>query len=369
MIGDPIADLRSPNGSLISVYVDRPSRGGFGALLSDLVRPVRERSRWMGRQVQKSVRADADRIHDLAETLEVDSAPAYAIFASSLDDLFLLEPLTHPTPNVSTIGPRPYLRPLRAAPRALRTGIVVADRSLARTFVGFEGVIEELGDPADADIGKSNFGGFSGYEEKGVRAHADEASARLWRKAGARLLEQHVNRPFDYMAIGGHEETVEEIARSLHPYLAQLPRATFVANPNGMGLATLRVEMAAHDIEIRRHRQEALAGRICDTAWGGGNAVLGLSSTLEAVNAQAIDTLAVAGPFIRSGAMCSQCAHLTRNEDSCPVCGSPMFAVDDVVAAVMDATVVAGGSAHQFDVASPLDVEGIGALTRFPVPA
>ncbi|MEE8374900.1 MAG: hypothetical protein V3S26_01090 [Acidimicrobiia bacterium] len=369
VIGDPIANLRSPNGSLISVYVDRPSPGGFGALLSDLVRPVREKSRWMGRQVQKSVRADVDRIHDLAESLEVDSAPAYAIFASSLDDLFLLEPLAHSTPNVSTIGPRPYLRPLRTAPRALRSGIVVADRALARTFIGFEGVIEELGDPADADIGKSNFGGFSGYEEKGVRAHATEASARLWKKAGARLLEQHMSRPFDYVAIGGHEETVEEIARSLHPYLARLPRAMFVANPNRMSPTALRAEMLSHDIEIRRHRQEALAGRVCDTAWGGGNAVLGLSSTLQAANAQAIDTLVVAGAFTRNGAICSQCAHLSRNGDSCPVCGSAMFGVDDVVAAVMDATVVAGGRAYQIDVASPLDVEGIGALTRFSLPS
>jgi hypothetical protein len=66
--------------------------------------------------------------------------------------------------------------------------------------------------------------------------------------------------------------------------------------------------------------------------------------------------------------MCSQCDRLTRNGDFCPVCDSPMFGVDDLVGAVMDATVVAGGRAHQINVASPLDVEGIGALTRFTVP-
>jgi hypothetical protein len=49
------------------------------------------------------------------------------------------------------------------------------------------------------------------------------------------------------------------------------------------------------------------------------------------------------------------------------MCGAPTFAVDDVVASVMDATVSAGGRVQQIDVASPLDVEGIGALTRFPV--
>jgi len=367
MTGDPIADLRSPSGSLISVYVDRPSPGGFGALLSDLVKPVREQSQALDRDVQKSVRADADRIHDLAGRLEVEAAPAYVIFASSLDDLFVLEPLAHPTRNVSTLGPRPYMRPLRAAPRALRSGIVVADHTLVRTFVGFEGLIRELGDAASVEIRKSNYAGFSGYEEHGVRAHADEVSARLWKESGWRLLEEHLDRPFDYLAIGGHEETLEEVARSLHPYLARLPRATFIANPHGIGPAALRAEMAIHDIEVRRQRQEALAGRVCDTAWSGGNAVLGLTATLEASNAQAIDVLAVAGPFTRTGTMCRQCAHLSRQADACPVCAAPTFAVDDVVASVMDATVSAGGRVQQLDVASPLDVEGIGALTRFPV--
>lgn len=369
MTSDPIADLRSPSGSLISVYVDRPSPGGFGALLSDLVKPVREQSQALDRHVQKSVRADADRIHDLAGRLEVEAAPAYAIFASNLDDLFLLEPLAHPTRNVSTLGPRPYLRPLRAAPRSLRSGIVVADRTLARTFVGFEGLIQELGDAAGADIRKSNYGGFSGYEEQGVRAHADEVTARLWKEAGWRLLEEHLDRPFDYVTIGGYEETVEGIARSLHPYLKRLPRARFIANPHSIRLTALRAEMVVHDVEVRRHRQEALAGRVCDTAWSGGNAVLGLSATLEAANAQAIDILAVAGPFTRSGTICSQCAHLSRDGEACSMCDVPTFAVDDIVAAVMDAAVSSGGRVHQIDVASPLDVEGIGALTRFSIPA
>lgn len=364
---DPIADLRSPSGSLISVYVDRPSPGGFAALLSDLVKPIKERSEALDRTVQKSVRIDSERIHELAPRFEAEVAPAYAIFASTMDDVFVFKSLAHAAPNVATLGPRPYLRPLRAAPRALRSGIIVADRAVARTFIGFEGLIEELGSPVSADIGKSNYGGFSGYEEQGVRAHADEASARLWKEAGWRLLEGHQNRPFDYLAIGSHEETFEDIARSLHPYLSQLPRATFVCNAQGPNPSILRTEIVGLDREIRRSRQEALAGRVCDTAWSGGNAVLGLGPTLKAANAQAIDTLVVAGSFTRSGSICNQCGHLTRNGAACPVCGATMFETDDVVAAVMEATVSAGGRVFQVGVASPLDVDGIGALTRFAV--
>lgn len=366
--GDPIADLRSRHGSLISLYAERPSPGGFGALLSDLVKPIRELAEGRERRVEKSLISDADRIHDLADNLELDSAPAYAVFASSLDEVFRVEPLGHGVPNVATVGPRPYLRPLRAAPRSLRSGILVADRALARVFVGFEGMIEERGSSMEAEIGKANFGGFAGYAEHKVRARADEMSAKLWKEAGSRLLEAHLDRPFDYVAIGGHGETVEDIAATLHPYLTELPRVSFPGSPQSATTTSIRSEIADLDEEVRGQRQHALAGRVCDTAWSGGNAVLGLADVLAAANTQAIDTLVIAGDFRRQGAICDQCGHLARGGDRCPLCDSVMFRVEDVVGALMDATVSAGGRAVQLRVASPVDVHGVGALTRFPVP-
>ena len=119
------------------------------------------------------MRSDAHRIHHLADRLEIEVAPAYAIFASDLDNVFIVEPLAYPTHNVSTLGPRPYLRPLRAAPRGLRAGIIVADRAEAKTYVSFAGLIDEIGAPLAQEIRKANFGGFSGYDEHTVRGHLD----------------------------------------------------------------------------------------------------------------------------------------------------------------------------------------------------
>ncbi len=367
MEGDRIADLRSHRGALVSLYAGRPSPGGFTALLSDLTKQIRDSSHGMDRIVQKSVRADSRRIHDLAEQLELDSAPSYAIFASDVDDVFVLEALSHPVPDVATVGPRPYMRPLRASPRPLRSGIIVADNATARTFTAVEGIIEELGSPLTGDIGKRSWGGFAGYEEHTVRARADEVTSKLWRAAGERLVERHLDTPFDYIAIGGHDETIEEIARTLHPYLARLQQASFTVNPQNVGLAGLRTEVASMDDQMRETRQSALAGRVCDTAWSGGNALLGLQEALDAANSQAIDTLVVAGPFERPGVICDVCGHLARNGDVCPVCDNPLFPVDDIVGALMEATVSAGGAVSQISVASPLDRHGVGALTRFPV--
>jgi hypothetical protein len=365
--GDRIAELRSHNGSLISLYASRPSPGGFAALLSDLVKPVRERAEPRGRAVQKSVRNDTGRIHGLADQLELDSAPGYAVFASEMDGIFVLEPLGHPPPNASTLGPRPYLRPLRATPRALRSGILVADNTLARTFTAVEGIVDEVKAPIGVDIGNRSWGGFSGYEEQTVRSRAEEVTTKLWREAAERLLDRHMEKPFDYLAIGSHDETIEEIGRALHPYLARLQRAPFTINPQAISLPALRAEVAAMDQQMRKHRQSALAGRVCDTAWSGGNAVLGLQEVIDAANTQAIDTLVVAGPFARSGAICDSCGHLVRVGDVCPVCGASLFPVEDIVGALMDSTVAAGGTVSQIGVASPLDRHGVGALIRFPV--
>jgi hypothetical protein len=367
-IRDPIAGLQSPTGSLISLYADRPGPGGFAALLTGLLRPVREQAERHDRDLQMSVRADAERIQELAEDMELGSAPAYALFASSADGIFIVESLTHSTRSVSVLGPRPYLRPLRAAPKPLRAGIIVADRANARTFVSSADLIEEVGTPMSADIGKPNYGGFAGYDEQGVRARAEEATTRMWKEAGARLLEVHLEKGFDYVAIGAHDEVADEVARSLHPYLEQLHRTSFVANPSNLGSAALRSELANLDVIVRRERQDALAGRVCDTAWGGGNAFLGLASVLESANVQAIETLVVAGGFTRPGVVCNQCGYLSRIGTECPVCGAGMFEIDDVVAALMESVIGAGGSVSQIAVASPLDVHGVGALTRFPVP-
>lgn len=335
-------------------------------MLSDLLKPVRQQAESQGGTIRKSVRADLDRIHDLADQLENDVAPAYAIFASDADGVFLLEPLTHSVPDVSCLGPRPYLRPLRAAPRPMRVGAIVGDRVMTRVFVGSDGLVEELA-VLDAEIGKPNFGGFGGYEEHNVRAHAEEETTRMWKEAGTRLMERHLDRPLDYLVVGGHDETVEDIGRTLHPYLAHLERATFPANPQTLTPASLRSQVAELEGEVRKRRQAAMADQLCNTARGGGLAVLGLAEALQACNALAVDSLVVAGSFTRPGVMCNQCGFLARSGDICPICSASLFPVEDVVAAAMDATVASGGTVHQIEVASPLDVEGVGAVTRFQV--
>jgi hypothetical protein len=349
------------------MYMERPSPGGFSALIYDLGRGVREVARTRNRAVQKSVESDISRIREEAGRFEVEAVPAYAVFASAVDDIYQIKPLAHPVPSNSTLGSRPYLRPLRAEPRPSRTGILVADRSEARLFVGYEGSVAEVGRPLRTDPGKTNYGGFAGYDEHTVRGRADEVASRLWREAGQRLFDIHQESPFDALLVGGQEQTVEEVREQLHPYLRNLSSGSFQVSPSEVSLGRLRSEIDDLNRRIREEREVGLVSTAMDAAGRGTGAVLGLADSLRAANVQGISDLIVAGSFSRPGVMCSACGLLDRDGSACPVCGEELHQVADVVAALIDSTVDAGGSVHQVVVGSALDREGVGALTRFEI--
>ncbi len=365
MVTDPIAELRSPAGALISMFIERPAPGGFAALVSDLGRMVRTAAETRTRDVIKSVEADLQRIRSMANDLETESTPAYAVFASDLDKIFAIKPLTHPVSSAAVLGARPYMRPLRAVPRPTRAGILVADRAVARMFVSFDGSIEELGEPLEASIGKANYGGFAGYDEHVVRGKAQETASRLWKEAGHRLLERHFDSSFDFISIGGHEEMLEDIRGGLHPYLLDLPQMTFLASPGTVTPAELRGQLAIQRKMLREESELALARDVLAAAARAEKGIVGINPVIEAANVQAISELVVAGEFSKTGAMCRECGWLTRQPEQCPVCGSQMLEVEDVVSAVMDSTIVNGGRVHQISVGSRLDRDGIGARTRF----
>lgn len=369
MVADPIADLRSPEGSLISMYLKRPSPGGFAALISDMGRSVREAAAGRSRRVEKSVESDLRWVRDLADEFEMTSVPSYAVFASSLDGISQVKPLAHAAPSIAVLGSRPYLRPLRSIPRPIRTGIIVADRSQARVFIGFDGSVEEVGRPLTAEIGKPNYGGFAGYKEHSVRSRAHEVATRLWKEAGEILFDRHQSAALDLVLLGGREESFDDIRRELHPYLLDLPQASFNASPSDVTLARLRAELSGQRAQYRERRETDLVESVLAAAGREDGGLLGLSTTIKAVNAQAVSDLVVAGGYTKPGGMCPACGYLDRTGGVCPVCGSEMHHVVDIVSAVMDATVSAGGRVHQVLVGSPLDRHGVGALTRFEVAA
>jgi hypothetical protein len=362
---DSISTLRSPSGALVSLTINHS--GASSALLTDLLKPIRARAEGMSHEVSVSVRADADRISALAPHMDASPAPGFAVYASTLDGVFRFEELPESVWDAATVGSRPLVRPLRTIPAPLRLGLLVADRATAWTYVDAGEGVAPLAPRVTGDPGKSNYGGFAGYEEQGVRARADEEAVRVWREAAGRLFEAHRDSPFDGIMVGGHRETTDAIAAELHPYLRRLPLERFVVDPHTMTAPELSKVAAAYGSKLRLDREHALVRNVSEELEKGGWAVSGTSAVLEAVNAHAIDHLVVAGPFSRPGVACRSCGWLARVGARCAVCGSDVEEVDDVVAEAIEAVLGSGGKADQVSVASRVDADGVAAILRFPV--
>jgi peptide subunit release factor 1 (eRF1) len=360
-----LAELHSPSGSLISLYLDRPT-GSASAAITDLLKPIRAAADTMERSIAKAVLRDCEHIQGLVPKIDAQTATGVAMFMSSTDDVHEVSFVDHGVWDHASIGPRAYLRPLRSRPRPLRTGIVVADRRRCRIYLGDDGTVDPLGEALEADIGKSNFGGFAGYEEHGVRRRAEHETARMLKEAASRLLVAHQEQPLDALLLGGHQETLDELVPHLHAYLRALPVGRAVVDPHTLTLPELRRRVADHAVTLRATWQEEHARAAVEGVETGSGAA-GTAALLEAANARAIDRLLVAGLFEKPGVVCGACGWLARAGRTCAMCGSAAFEVEDVIGYLMEAVAAAGGAVDQLEIATPVDPHGVVGTLRFPM--
>jgi peptide chain release factor subunit 1 len=358
--------LHSDQGSLVSLFLNHPP-GPAASALSDLLKAIRAAAERMERAAAVSVKGDAERIAGLAARMDVDPAASFAVFASQADGIFEYLPLKSPVWDHASVGRRPYLRPLRAAPRPLRAGVVVADRRQARVFVAENGDLAQVGDVIEGDPGKANYGGWHGLEEHRVRGRADEEASRVWGAAAARLFEEHRRKPFDLVGVGGHHPTNSDLTAALHPYLRALPGVELVVDPHTMTPAVLKAMVDTRVAEVRGDGERRLVERVLEAVGAGVPSARGTADVLTAVNAKAVHQLVVAGPFSKPGVACPGCGWLGRTGTECPLCTSRLDEVDDVIAEAIEAVLAAGGAVDQVAYASSIDAEGVVALLRFPV--
>ncbi len=364
---DRLSRFESPDYPVLSVYVNRePLHESVRARLSDLLKPLRSLSN-LDHDAQMSLRSDLDSVIGLADRIDVDRSPATAVFACDGGGLFEYIPLSTPVWDVAFAADRPYLRPLRSIRQRDSVVVAVVDRRHAWLYGGGGGSMRLLELIEESESHKGNFGGFSGYEEKGARNHADFLDRRHFRYVADRLFELQRKLGFGKLVVGGHEETSVRFESFLHPYLRARLLGSFVIDPHTMSDSDIADRANVFLLDASYEAEEALASRVSVTSEEGGRAVVGLKDVLNAVNNGAVDRLVVAGRFTRPGVMCGTCGWLERSGESCMACGSGMVVLGDVIDAAMEQVLRRGGQADQISVSSPLDAHGVGALLRFSV--
>jgi peptide subunit release factor 1 (eRF1) len=183
------------------------------------------------------------------------------------------------------------------------------------------------------------------------------------------LEELHRDHPFKQLVIGGGEDTVAELLKALPAALAERVIGTIrVDFKHETEAQVLQRAGALREGEERRSERD-LVDRIAGAAESGGQGVVGIGGTLEAVLDGRVHLLAVAEGVATEGAECLNCGYLAAKEFlECPACGAEGEPVPDVVDRAIEKAYLAGaqvdvvlGEAREWLLARG----GLGAVLRY----
>ena len=360
---DRLAEAEAP---VLSVYLSRPMQVNPSARLADLLRPIREAAAGSEHREEKAVRQALRSVMELSWRLETEPAPGIAIFATNGEVTY--ETLPGEVWDVAVLADAPYLRPLRALPEPTVTLVATTDRRRADIFVKRGGEVTPAGVVEEETGHKANYGGWKGLAEYGARNAAEEMARRHFDRVAERFFEMHKSDPVTWVAIGGHQDQVEELAGHLHPYLQKRMLGTFVIDPSMATPHAVKEAVATLEASARAANAQAVADQLLAGSGSGETVAWGLDQVLAAVNLAAIDLLGVAGTAPEPGVVCSRCGWIGRKGSRCPVCGGETRRHPDIAAEAIERVIASGGRLVQLAEGSPIDEAGAAALLRFPLP-
>jgi ribosomal protein L30E len=283
--------VSDPRG-VLSVYLPiEPGRGithGHAPRLMDLLKPVSDSAHG---DAKHRVEEEAQRVLAYVRDEYTPHGATLALFSSTPAGVWAAIELELEVPGLARFGPQPYLSPIDALLEDYPTAIaVVADHNEARIITiklgEFAGSSRLTGDAP----GRQRQGGWSAFRYERDRVRHIE----MFNKQVVDTLA-HLERraPFQYLVLGGTDETTHALASALTPEL----------HPRLAG--TFRVEMFATDAEVvdktktlidaaERVQERELVQSLIDTALAGGQAALGVDETLQTLREGRAHQLVVA---------------------------------------------------------------------------
>jgi len=345
--------------------------------LKDLLSEAKAAADQLPREQRMSLRADIESLSRPTTSIGSDLGRGVALFKSSGAGIDEHVVLPGPVRDRAVVDSVPYLRPMEAMlDHYRRFCVAVVDgrfASILRFRMDQLETWEEMASGAigEEDFRKANYGGFSGYDERRVRAHADELLVRHHRDVAARLERLQGEDPgFDLLILGGQEGHTTGVVEALRPDLARRLAGTFVIDPHTSTPAIVLEHSKRVAQVFETEEQQRLVARLIDTAASRGDAVVGVDGATEAANRRAVETLVIQADRTTPGSVCRNCGWVSLDDESdCPACGGAVDPVTDIVDALGDSVRNSGGTVQHVIVDTPLADAEVGAFLRYQQPA
>jgi peptide chain release factor subunit 1 len=338
--------------------------------LKDLIKMRKrelETQKWSA-EVKKSVENDFKKIQDYVSLkFTRDGVNTLAIFSCSALKFWKVVTLLIPLQSQLIIQPQPFYRPLSAAvDQHKRFLFILIERAKARLFQICAGEILEHSDILDDVPSKVKEGGFGGYAERRIERHIEDHVRRHFKHVAETADQFFRKYVTDYVILAGSETNTSEFRQYLPNELSSKVVATMHEEMTAATKDILEKTMQIEK-EMRQKEEANLLNQLFTEVNSGGLGIVGLDSTLRALQRGQVNQLLVQEGFEREGYQCVSCMSLHTKNGSCDFCGANTNSVPDIVAEAVQDAMKQGCQVKYISLAgSQLAAAGnIGAVLRF----
>lgn len=360
-----LAAFRSDDAPVVSCYLNVDGRR---LLRQQDVEDELERLLRGVRATAGAASADLERVEQFVRSgLDRSRTRGLAIFSCLAHGLWEVIPLPVPVHSRLVINTAPALGQLEAVVQEFeRFGVLLVDKQRARMFVFelgelidrselFETMPRDYDDLGERDLSSREK---AAHHVEALVAqhlrHAVEVAFRLFQEDG-----------FERLVVGAPDELGPVVESMLHPYLRER-LAGRIQVPVTAGLDEIRTAALELEARIEREKEADLVARLRDAVGAGRRGVAGLDATLQALVERRVEVLLVSAGYEETGWRCESCGYLCHRGPDCPVDGSRMVHVDDIVEEAVDLALAQSCHVEVCSGNADLDVLGrIGALLRF----
>jgi len=357
---------------VISLYVDlsprvAPNIGDVRtrvhALLDEGSKPERNGGTGLAHEGREALLADLEGLQDHFEReFDRDGASGVAVFASRLDDLWRVLPLSERVPDAVRVGAELYLAPLVPLVGGTDGALVaVVGREQGRLYRLHAGHLVEIADRADEIPGRHDQGGWS---QSRFRRHIENlAQGHLRAVAGQIDRSLRASGRTQLVILCGDEARAEfagllsaEVAAAVVGW-GQVEAHAAAGEIAAVALPLLEAARAAREAEaVERWRDEL--GR-------GARAVAGASATLDAASDGRVELLLFEAGARTQGFLCRVCGRASADGGACPLDGTALEPCGDGIDLALRLTLVHGGTALAVPLGVLAGADGIGAVLRY----
>jgi peptide chain release factor subunit 1 len=303
-----LAEIKPKRGRVLSVilnldpaeFATPPARStAVTSVLTQAARRIDEAA-GLDHDERSALKEDVERVREalMASDLAQNGTRGVAVYACKPADLLEVVRITRPVESTVVLDRSPYLEPLVAEAHEERWCVLLANRRNARFFIGGGGSLAETDRVEDDVHSQHDQGGWSQARyQRGVEKEKDDHLVHVADVAFRRFKEGRFGR----LLVSATDELVNEVEAKLHPYLRERIAGRLHLDVENSSIDDVR-SAAGHAMEDwRRRRERDALDRLVEGVGRGGRGAAGLSSVLQALNEQRVDTLLVGDGFRSAG--------------------------------------------------------------------